>query len=95
MLTSEEVMQLQDELQLKLEDEWLRLLYRLEAAAGCDWGMWHTCHPCPHWRQSASMLATLPGVLVAYSELKCECSPCGGQLSKQLLRLLQCKVQQA
>ena len=43
MLTSEEVMQLQDELQLKPEDEWLRLLYRLEAAAGCDWGMLHTC----------------------------------------------------
>eukprot|EP00891_Asterochloris_glomerata_P009640 jgi/Astpho2/9640/e_gw1.00146.47.1_t len=28
MLTSEEVMQLQDELQLKPEDDWLRLLYR-------------------------------------------------------------------
>ena len=39
MLTSEEVRQLQDELQLRPEDEWLRLLYRWEGAAGCDLGM--------------------------------------------------------
>ena len=44
MLTSEEVMQLQDELQLKPEDEWLRLLYRWDAAAGCDSGICATWH---------------------------------------------------
>ena len=99
MLTSEEVMQLQDELQLKTEDEWLRLLYRWEAAAGCELGMW------PH-RPSYVLIGAL-SMTVCYlarsagvkqraeSFIAGELNTCGGQHSKQVPCLLQCKVQQA
>lgn len=71
MLTSEEVMQLQDELQLKPEDDWLRLLYRWEAAAGLTRACGTHAICCPDWG-SQHLRATLLRVLVSCSGLTCQ-----------------------